>query len=170
MHFGHNAILCEKFSQFLSLFRENTEDIYAGIEYLHGTPELEKLKKFLIEEMGVNKIRFPDTVSLGIKPVSVEGTERLVRAALEFAIDNKKPSVTLVHKGNIMKFTEGKFKEWGYQLAKKEFGAKDLDGGPWQVIDNNGKELIIKDVIADGFQTREAVCADIEDLCTENGI
>ncbi|MFN6061811.1 MAG: isocitrate/isopropylmalate family dehydrogenase, partial [Bacteroidota bacterium] len=106
------------------IFRENTEDIYAGIEYLHGTPELEKLKKFLIEEMGVNKIRFPDTVSLGIKPVSVEGTERLVRAAIEFAIDNKKPSVTLVHKGNIMKFTEGKFKDWGYELAEREFGDK----------------------------------------------
>ena len=106
------------------IFRENTEDIYAGIEYLHGTKELDKLKKFLIEEMGVNQIRFPDTVSLGIKPVSIEGTERLVRSAINYAIDNNLPSVTLVHKGNIMKFTEGKFKEWGYQLAEKEFGDK----------------------------------------------
>lgn len=133
------------------IFRENTEDIYAGIEYLNGTEELEKLKSFLINEMGVTGIRFPDTVSLGIKPVSVEGTERIVRAAIDYAIAQNKNSVTLVHKGNIMKFTEGKFKEWGYALAKKEYGSKDLDGGPWQVIDNNGKELIIKDVIADAF-------------------
>ena len=112
------------------IFRENTEDIYAGIEYLHGTPENDKVKKFLMEDMGVDQIRFPDTVSLGVKPVSVEGTERLVRAAIKFALDNKLPSITLVHKGNIMKFTEGKFKEWGYDLAKAEFGAKDLDGGP----------------------------------------
>jgi isocitrate dehydrogenase len=133
------------------IFRENTEDIYAGIEYLNGTEEVDKVKQFLIEEMGVTAIRFPDSVSLGIKPVSLEGTERIVRAALNHAIKEGSKSVTLVHKGNIMKFTEGKFKEWGYQLAKKEFGAKDLDGGPWQVIDNNGKELIIKDVIADAF-------------------
>ncbi|MEZ4886959.1 MAG: NADP-dependent isocitrate dehydrogenase [Chitinophagales bacterium] len=133
------------------IFRENTEDIYAGIEYLNGTPENEKVKKFLIEEMGVTEIRFPDTVSLGVKPVSVEGTERLVKAALDYAITNKSKSVTLVHKGNIMKFTEGKFKEWGYALAKREYHAKDLDGGPWQVIDNNGNELIVKDVIADAF-------------------
>ncbi len=148
------------------IFRENTEDIYAGIEYLHGTPELEKLKKFLIEEMGVNKIRFPDTVSLGIKPVSVEGTERLVRAAIEFAIDNKKPSVTLVHKGNIMKFTEGKFKDWGYELAEREFGDKVFTWVQYDKIlakegkaaadkaqsDAEAKELVIvKDVIADAF-------------------
>jgi len=133
------------------IFRENTEDIYAGIEYLHGTPENDKVKKFLMEDMGVDQIRFPDTVSLGVKPVSVEGTERLVRAAIKFALDNKLPSITLVHKGNIMKFTEGKFKEWGYDLAKAEFGAKDLDGGPWQVINNKGKEVIVKDVIADAF-------------------
>lgn len=133
------------------IFRENTEDIYAGIEYNNGTPEVEKLKHFLIDEMGVDQIRFPDTVSLGIKPVSVEGTERIVRAAIRFAMERGKKSVTLVHKGNIMKFTEGKFKEWGYQLAKKEFGAVDFEGGPWQIIDNNGNPLIIKDVIADAF-------------------
>ncbi len=133
------------------IFRENTEDIYAGIEYLHGTPENEKVKKFLMEEMGVTQIRFPETASLGVKPVSLEGTERLVRAAIDFAIENNRESVTLVHKGNIMKFTEGKFKEWGYQLAKKEYGATDLDGGPWQVMTHNGKEIIVKDVIADAF-------------------
>ncbi len=133
------------------IFRENTEDIYAGIEYLHGTDENEKVKSFLMDEMGVTGIRFPDTVSLGVKPVSVEGTERLVRSAIEYAIANKRKSVTLVHKGNIMKFTEGKFKEWGYELAKREFGATDYQGGPWQVIDNKGNEIIIKDVIADAF-------------------
>jgi len=133
------------------IFRENTEDIYAGIEYMHGTEENKKVKRFLIDEMGVTGIRFPNTVSLGVKPVSVEGTERLVRAAINDAIQRKAKSVTLVHKGNIMKFTEGKFKEWGYQLAKNEFGAVDYQGGPWQVIDNKGNELIIKDVIADAF-------------------
>lgn len=148
------------------IFRENTEDIYAGIEYLHGTPELEKLKKFLIEEMGVNKIRFPDTVSLGIKPVSIEGTERLVRAAIEFAVENKKPSVTLVHKGNIMKFTEGKFKDWGYELAEREFGDKVFTWVQFdKILAKEGKAaadkaqsdaeakglVIVKDVIADAF-------------------
>ncbi len=134
------------------IYRENTEDIYAGIEYLHGTPENDKMKAFLIDEMGVTGIRFPDTASLGVKPVSMEGTERLVRAAINAAIANKKAkSVTLVHKGNIMKFTEGKFKEWGYELAKKEYGAQDLDGGPWQVIKHKDREIIIKDVIADAF-------------------
>lgn len=133
------------------IYRENTEDIYAGIEYNHGTPQVEKLKKFLIDEMGVTQIRFPDTVSLGVKPVSKEGTERLVRAAIEYAWENNLPSVTLVHKGNIMKFTEGKFKEWGYELSKSEFGAVDLDGGPWQIIEKDGQKLIIKDVIADAF-------------------
>tara|TARA_R110000868_G_scaffold119310_6_gene316020 strand:+ start:33774 stop:34994 length:1221 start_codon:yes stop_codon:yes gene_type:complete len=133
------------------IFRENTEDIYAGIEWLNGTPELEKVKNFLINEMQVTAIRFPDTVSIGIKPVSKEGTERLVRAAILYPIDHKKNSVTIVHKGNIMKFTEGKFKEWGYQLAKDEFGAIDYEGGPWQVITKNGHQVIIKDVIADAF-------------------
>ncbi|MCL4113873.1 UNVERIFIED_CONTAM: hypothetical protein GTU68_028210 [Idotea baltica] len=124
----------------MTIFRENTEDIYAGIEYLHGTEENEKVKAFLIDEMGVTGIRFPDTASLGVKPVSLEGTERLVRAAIKHAISEKSKSVTLVHKGNIMKFTEGKFKEWGYQLAKREFGAN-----------NKGNEIIVKDVIADAF-------------------
>ena len=133
------------------IFRENTEDIYAGIEWSHGTDEVEKVKDFLVNEMNVTNIRFPDTVSLGVKPVSVEGTERIVRAALQYAIDHKRKSVTLVHKGNIMKFTEGKFKEWGYDLAKKEFNSSDYEGGPWQIIDNNGNEIIIKDVIADAF-------------------
>ena len=133
------------------IFRENTEDIYAGIEWPHGSDEVEKVKNFLINEMNVTNIRFPDTVSLGVKPVSVEGTERIVRAALEYAITHNRKSVTLVHKGNIMKFTEGKFKEWGYALAKKEFNSSDYEGGPWQAIDNNGNEIIIKDVIADAF-------------------
>jgi isocitrate dehydrogenase len=133
------------------IYRENTEDIYAGIEWEAGTPELEKVKRYLIDEMGVTNIRFPDTCSLGVKPVSIEGTERLVRAALDYAIAHKRDSVTLVHKGNIMKFTEGKFKEWGYALAKREFGAVDLDGGPWQVINKDGHKIIVKDVIADAF-------------------
>lgn len=133
------------------IFRENTEDIYAGIEWKNGTAEVEKVKKFLIDEMGVTNIRFPDSCSLGVKPVSKEGTERLVRSAIEYAIANNRKSVTLVHKGNIMKFTEGMFKEWGYELAKNEFGAVDYEGGPWQVIDNNGKSIIVKDVIADAF-------------------
>jgi isocitrate dehydrogenase len=115
---------------------------------MNGTEENEKVKKFLIDEMGVTGIRFPESVSLGVKPVSKEGTERLVRAAIKHAIEMKKDSVTLVHKGNIMKFTEGKFKEWGYQLAKEEFGAVDYEGGPWQVIENDGHKII---VIADAF-------------------
>jgi isocitrate dehydrogenase len=118
---------------------------------MSGSPELVKVRDFLINEMGVKGIRFPETSSIGIKPVSKEGTDRLVRAAILYAIENNKTSVTLVHKGNIMKFTEGKFKEWGYQLAKEEFGATDYQGGPWQVIKNNGNEIIVKDVIADAF-------------------
>lgn len=133
------------------IFRENTEDIYAGIEYLEGTPEAEKVKRFLIDEMHVDQIRFPKTSSIGIKPVSREGSERLIRAAIEHALEEKSSSVTLVHKGNIMKFTEGKFKEWGYELAKREFGAVDFEGGPWQIIEQDGHKLIIKDVIADAF-------------------
>jgi isocitrate dehydrogenase len=133
------------------IFRENSEDIYAGIEWMNGTEEVEKVKKFLIEEMGVKNIRFPETSSIGIKPTSKEGTERLVRAAIQYAIDHNKPSVTIVHKGNIMKFTEGAFRDYGYQLAKDEFGAKEYEGGPWQVIDNKGQQIIIKDVIADAF-------------------
>lgn len=130
------------------IFRENTEDIYAGIEYQTGTPENEKLKKFLIEEMGVDKIRFPDTTSLGIKPVSTEGTKRLVRSAINYALEDGRDSVTLVHKGNIMKFTEGSFKTWGYEVAKEEFGAEEFGGGPWCKLPNG---MVIKDVIADAF-------------------
>jgi isocitrate dehydrogenase len=130
------------------IFRENTEDIYAGIEYQTGTPENKKLKDFLINELGSTNIRFPETSSLGIKPISIEGTKRLVRAAINYAIDQKRDSVTLVHKGNIMKFTEGSFKNWGYELAKEEFGAEEIDGGPWCKLPGG---MIIKDVIADAF-------------------
>ena len=133
------------------IFRENTEDIYAGIEWMAGTADLDKVKSFLVDEMGVTNIRFPDTASLGIKPVSREGTERLVRAALDTALKQGRKTLTLVHKGNIMKFTEGAFRDWGYDLARREYGAEDLDGGPWQIIRKNGKELIVKDVIADAF-------------------
>jgi isocitrate dehydrogenase len=150
----------------MQIFRENTEDIYAGIEFMHGKPETEKLKNFLLEEMGVKSIRFPNTVSLGIKPVSVEGTERLVRQAIKFAIDKKLPSVTLVHKGNIMKFTEGAFMKWGYALAEREFEGQVFT---WQqyakIAEKSGEntavealkaaeisgKVIIKDIIADAF-------------------
>lgn len=135
------------------IFRENSEDIYAGIEYEAGTPEVLKVIDFLQREMGAKKIRFPATSGIGIKPVSEEGTFRLVRAAIRYAIENGRSSVTLVHKGNIMKFTEGAFRDWGYEIAKREFGAKDLDGGPWQVLKNpdSGEDIVIKDVIADAF-------------------
>lgn len=130
------------------IFRENTEDIYAGIEWKAGTDEAEKVRGFLTRDMGVKKIRFPDSSSFGVKPVSKEGTERLVRAAIQYAIDNGRKSVALVHKGNIMKFTEGGFRDWGYELAKREFGATEIDGGPWCKLPNG---IIIKDVIADNF-------------------
>ncbi|MDM7322347.1 MAG: NADP-dependent isocitrate dehydrogenase [Gammaproteobacteria bacterium] len=135
------------------IFRENSEDIYAGIEWAAGTPEAQKVIDFLQKEMGVKKIRFPATSGIGIKPVSSEGTKRLVRKAIQYAIDNDRKSVTVVHKGNIMKFTEGAFKEWGYQLAKEEFGATEIDGGPWCTFKNpkTGREILIKDVIADAF-------------------
>jgi isocitrate dehydrogenase len=135
------------------IFRENSEDIYAGIEWAAGTPEAQKLIEFLQKEMGVKKIRFPATSGIGIKPVSSEGTKRLVRKAIQYAIDNERDSVTLVHKGNIMKFTEGAFKTWGYELAQEEFGATLLDGGPWMVMKSpkTGKDIVIKDVIADAF-------------------
>ncbi len=135
------------------IFRENSEDIYAGIEYAEGSEQVKKLIKFLIDEMGVKKIRFPESSGIGIKPVSREGTERLVRKAIQYAIDNDKPSVTIVHKGNIMKFTEGGFRDWAYALAQKEFGAQLIDGGPWCKFKNpkSGKEIIVKDVIADAF-------------------
>ena len=133
------------------IFRENTEDIYAGIEWMQGTKEVEKVITFLKEQMLVKGIRFPGTSSIGIKPVSIEGTERIIRASMDYAIANKRKSLTIVHKGNIMKFTEGKFKDWGYELVKREYGGEDYEGGPWQVVDNNGTQLIIKDVIADAF-------------------
>lgn len=135
------------------IFRENSEDIYAGIEWKANSPEAIKVIKFLREEMGVTKIRFTDNCGIGIKPVSEEGTKRLVRKALQYAIDNDKSSVTLVHKGNIMKYTEGAFKDWGYELAKERFEGVEKDGGPWLTVKNpkTGREIIIKDVIADAF-------------------
>lgn len=135
------------------IFRENSEDIYAGIEWKAGSVEAKKIIKFLKEEMGVTKIRFEENCGIGIKPVSKEGTQRLVRKAIQFAIDHDKPSVTLVHKGNIMKYTEGAFKEWGYEVALERFGGKLIEGGPWVSIKNpkSGKEIVIKDVIADAF-------------------
>ena len=137
----------------MTVFRENSEDIYAGIEWEAGTPEVKKVIDFLQNEMGVTKIRFPDTSGIGIKPVSREGTERLIRQAMQYAIDNDRDSVTIVHKGNIMKFTEGGFKQWGYDLIAKEFGATALGGGNWKSCQNpiTGKEIIIKDCIADAF-------------------
>ncbi|NVZ08410.1 NADP-dependent isocitrate dehydrogenase [Allochromatium humboldtianum] len=135
------------------IFRENSEDIYAGIEWQEGTDGARKVIDFLRNEMGVTKIRFPETSGIGIKPVSREGTERLVRKAIQYAIDNDRASVTLVHKGNIMKFTEGAFKQWGYELAQREFGAVEIDGGPWCAFKNpkTGREIVVKDVIADAF-------------------
>jgi len=135
------------------IFRENSEDIYAGIEWAEGSEGAKKLINFLIKEMGVKKIRFPETSGIGVKPVSREGTERLVRKAIQYAIDNDKPSVTLVHKGNIMKYTEGGFRDWGYELAQKEFGAQLIDGGPWCSFKNprTGNEIVVKDAIADAF-------------------
>ena len=135
------------------IYRENTEDIYAGIEFQHGTDDAEKFGKILSEIFPdrYKKVRFPQTASFGIKPVSKEGTERLVRAAFEYAIAHKRDSVTLVHKGNIMKYTEGSFRDWGYELAKSDYHAVDLDGGPWQVFEKDGHKVIVKDVIADAF-------------------
>jgi len=135
------------------IFRENSEDVYAGIEYAAESPEAKKLIQILINDFGVKKIRFPQTSGIGIKPVSREGTERLVRKALQYAIDNDKPSVTLVHKGNIMKYTEGGFRDWGYGLAQREFGAQLIDGGPWCEFKNpkTGQPIVVKDSIADAF-------------------
>ncbi len=135
------------------IFRENSEDIYAGIEFEAGSSQARRLMQFLHEEFGIHKIRFPETSAIGIKPVSREGTERLVRQAIQYAIDHDKPSVTLVHKGNIMKFTEGAFRDWGYALAAREFGATLIDGGPWMRLKNpkTGREITIKDSIADAF-------------------
>jgi isocitrate dehydrogenase len=137
----------------MAIFRENSEDIYAGIEYAAQSEQAKKVIEFLTREMGVRKIRFPETSAIGIKPVSIEGTERLVRKALQYAIDHDKPSVTLVHKGNIMKFTEGGFRDWGYALAKKEFGAVAIDGGPWMKLKNprTGRDILVKDAVTDAF-------------------
>ena len=135
------------------IFRENSEDIYAGVEWQAGTPEAEKVIKFLTEEMGVTKIRFTEGCGIGIKPVSEQGTKRLVRQALQYVVDNDRDSLTIVHKGNIMKFTEGAFKDWGYEVARDEFGAELLDGGPWMQFKNpkTGKNVIVKDAIADAM-------------------
>jgi len=135
------------------IFRENSEDIYAGVEWKAGSPEADKVIKFLTEEMGVTKIRFTENCGIGIKPVSQEGTKRLMRKALQYAVDNDRSSVTIVHKGNIMKFTEGAFKEWGYEVARDEFGAELLDGGPWMQFKNpnTGKTIVVKDAIADAM-------------------
>lgn len=135
------------------VFRENSEDIYAGIEWAANSKEANKVIQFLQKEMGVTNIRFPDNCGIGIKPVSKEGSERLITRAIQYAIDNNRPSVTLVHKGNIMKFTEGAFKDWGYKLAAEKFGAKPLDGGPWMVIKHpkTGKDIVVNDVITDNF-------------------
>ena len=135
------------------IFRENTEDIYAGIEWAANSDEVKKVMAFLKNEMGVKKIRFPETSAIGIKPVSIEGSSRLIRAALKYAVDNDRKSVTLVHKGNIQKFTEGGFRDWGYEIAKKEFGAVEIDGGPWCKFKNpnTGREITVKDSIADAF-------------------
>jgi len=135
------------------IFRENSEDIYAGIEWAEGSDGAKKVIDFLVKEMGVKKIRFPETSGIGVKPVSREGTQRLVRKAIQYAIDNDKPSVTIVHKGNIMKFTEGGFRDWAYELAQKEFGAELIDGGPWCKFKNpkTGRDIIVKDSIADAF-------------------
>ncbi|MNQ27323.1 isocitrate dehydrogenase (NADP) [Pseudomonas linyingensis] len=135
------------------IFRENSEDIYAGVEWKAGTPEADKVIKFLTEEMGVTKIRFTENCGIGIKPVSKEGTQRLVRKALQYVVDNDRESLTIVHKGNIMKFTEGAFKDWGYEIARDEFGAELLDGGPWMQFKNprTGKNIVVKDAIADAM-------------------
>ena len=135
------------------IFRENAEDIYAGIEWAAKSPEAQKVVKFLIDEMKVKKIRFPETSAIGIKPVSIQGSERLIRKAFQYAVDNDRKSVTLVHKGNIQKFTEGGFRDWGYALAQREFGAKLVDGGPWCSFKNpkSGRDIVVKDVITDAF-------------------
>lgn len=150
---GVPSPLREPWKTDMVIFRENSEDIYAGIEWAADTAEANKVISFLRNDMGVKKIRFPEHCGIGIKPVSKEGTQRLVKRAIQYAIDNNRPSVTLVHKGNIMKFTEGAFKDWGYAVASEQFGARLLDGGPWQVLKNpkTGKDIIIKDVIADAF-------------------
>jgi isocitrate dehydrogenase len=138
------------------IFRENSEDIYSGIEFKAESAESKKIVKVLEKDFGIIQIRFPDTVGIGVKPISKEGTSRLVKKAIDYAIDNDRSSVTLVHKGNIMKYTEGAFRDWGYELASKDYDAKDLDGGPWQTIKNpkNGKTILINDVIVMPFYSK----------------
>jgi isocitrate dehydrogenase len=150
---GVPSPVCHPEKTDMVIFRENTEDIYAGIEFQNGTGDCDKFRSLLQEHFPkmFQKVRFPETASFGVKPVSKEGTERLVRAAIEYAIAEGRPSVSLVHKGNIMKFTEGGFRDWGYALARREFGAVDLDGGPWQKIRAGSREIVVKDVIADNF-------------------
>jgi isocitrate dehydrogenase len=150
------------------IFRENTEDIYAGIEWQAESPEVKKVIAFLQKEMGVKKIRFPDTSGIGVKPVSREGTERLTRKAIQYAIDNDRRSVTIVHKGNIMKFTEGGFRDWSYAIAQREFAAETIDGGPWCKFKNpkSGREIIVKDVIADAFLQQILLRPDEYDVIT----
>ena len=153
------------------IFRENTEDIYAGIEWEQGSAEVKKVLDFLLNEMQVDKIRFPDTSGIGIKPVSKQGTQRLVRKAIQYAIDNDRETVTLVHKGNIMKFTEGGFKAWGYELAKNEFGAVEIGDGPWCKFKNpeTGKDIVMNDVIADAFLQQILLCPkDYDVIATLN--
>jgi isocitrate dehydrogenase len=148
------------------IFRENTEDIYAGIEWPAESEEARKVIRFLQEEMGVDSIRFPQSSGIGVKPVSREGTERLVRKAIQYAIDNDRESVSLVHKGNIMKYTEGAFRTWGYELAKREFGAEEIDGGPWCRITNprSGREIVVKDIIADNFLQQIVLKPELYDV------
>ncbi len=153
------------------IFRENSEDIYAGVKWPADSPGAKKVIRFLREEMGVKKIRFPDSSGLGIKPVSREGTERLVRKAIQYAIDNERRSVTLVYKGNIMKFTEGAFRDYSYALAQKEFGAELIDGGPWMKVKNpkTGGDIVVKDVIADVFLQQILLCpAEYDVIATLN--
>jgi isocitrate dehydrogenase len=152
------------------IFRENSEDIYAGIEWKAGSPEADRLIRFLREEMGVKKIRFTENCGIGIKPVSKEGTRRLVRRAIQYTIAQDLPSLTLVHKGNIMKFTEGSFKEWGYELAREEFGGELIDGGPWVKIRNphSGKDIVVKDVIADAMRNRSCAPDEYSVIATLN--
>ncbi len=150
---GTPSPVCAPENVDMVIFRENSEDIYAGIEWEAGSAEVKKVINFLQNEMGVQKIRFPETSGIGVKPVSAEGTKRLVRKAIQYTIDNDRESLTLVHKGNIMKFTEGAFKSWGYEIAVEEFSAVPLDGGPWHTFNNpkTGRKIVIKDVIADAF-------------------
>lgn len=150
---GTPSPLKEPWHTNMVIFRENSEDIYAGIEWAAGSPEVEKVIEFLQKEMKVKKIRFPENCGIGVKPVSKEGTTRLVKSAIQYAIDNNRDSVTLVHKGNIMKYTEGAFRDWGYDVARSEFGAEPIDGGPWLKMKHpkGGKDIVIKDVIADAF-------------------